>query len=143
MRNDSSAAAEDRSAVADHGAQNLDLDGSRPSRRSGVCGGASDADERDSATLLSSIGWVCELQALLLRPPWQAVQGGSQRDLTENVSAPRINATFGHSGELWGNIHGNENLGGGRPLFKLSIFPQLTCSKSFGEKSGLNAILFT
>jgi hypothetical protein len=73
----------------------------------------------------------------------QAAQDGSQRNLTENVSAPRINATFGHSGELWGSIHGNVNLGGRRRFFKISIFPQLICSKSFGEKSGLVAILFT
>ena len=46
---DSPAAAEDRGSGADHGAQNLDLDGGRPPRSGGVCGGASDADGRDSA----------------------------------------------------------------------------------------------
>src|ERR1035437_75984 len=45
VRDDSPAAAENRGASPDHGAQDLDLDGCRPPRRSGVCGGASEADE--------------------------------------------------------------------------------------------------
>src|SRR5208283_5383193 len=68
------------------GAQNLDLDGGRPPRRGGVSGGASEADGRDSATRLRSIGSARELPVLLLRPRFQAAQGTRCANFAENAS---------------------------------------------------------
>src|ERR1035437_5574528 len=100
---DSPAAAENRRTGTDHRAQNLDLDGCRPPRCGGVCGGASEANGRDAATRLKSIGSARELQVLLFRLRFQAAHGTCRANLPENPSPLRIKAAPSHSSALRGS----------------------------------------
>jgi len=47
---------------------------------------------------------------------FQAAQGGYRTNPTEDVSAVRIEATSGHSGELRVSVRGNANLAGQTPF---------------------------
>ena len=78
-----------------------------------------------------------ESQVSLFRPRFQAAQGSYRTNPTENVSASRIKATSGHSGDLQGNVRGNANLAGANAILKSQFLPQLICTARSGEKSGL------
>jgi hypothetical protein len=78
-----------------------------------------------------------------LRPQFQAAHGTCRANLTENALLGGIKVSAKPFGALTGSLRVD-----GDPV-RLSTNPktnsalQLTCETSFGEKSGLAAILFT